>query len=131
MERQVSVVCIYTENSDYCLFQPLQAAEDPNVVATSVATSAPVIGGFQDTDGINTYYLFVEKKVLLGDLSSFCKTLAIWFSLHYIFNLEYDKPISEVALFIQEFIFGLPAPKTKKTSTYLTVSSDIQTFTLA
>ena len=57
MERQVSVVCIYTEYSDYCLFQPLQAAEDPNVVATSVATSAPVIGGFQDTDGININFI--------------------------------------------------------------------------
>ena len=77
---------------------------------------------------MNTYYLFVEK-VLLGGQVNFCKCLALWFSLHYIFNLEYDKPVQDIALFFQEFIFGLPASKVKKNSTYLTVSSDIQSFT--
>ena len=108
----------------------LQIAEDPSVVAGGGKTSAPVIASFQDVDGTNNnYFMFVEKKVLFGGLTTFCKSLALWFSLHYIFNLEYDKAVSEVALFIQEFVFGLPASKIRKSSTYLTVSSDVQTFT--
>lgn len=107
-----------------------QIADDPNAVASSGVTSAPLIGCFQDVDGTNTYYLFIEKKVLFGGMSSFCKSLSMWFSLHYIFNLHYDKPISEIALFFQEFVFGLPASKMKKSSTYLAISSDIQTFTI-
>ena len=31
----------------------------------------------------------LKKKVLLGGDLNFCKTLAMWFCLHYIFNLEY------------------------------------------
>ena len=108
----------------------IQAGEDPAVKASGAATSSPVIGCFQDVEGTNSYYLFVEKKVIFGGISSFCKSLAIWFSLHYIFNLEYNKQIYDLALFFQEFVFGLPASKIKKTSTYLTVSSDIQSFTL-
>lgn len=107
----------------------LQIADDPSVVAGGGKTSAPIIASFQDVDGTNEYFIIVEKKVLFGGLTSFCKSLALWFSLHYIFNLEYDKAVNEVALFMQEFVFGLPASKVKKNSTYLTVSSDVQTFT--
>ena len=93
-------------------------------------TSAPVIGGFKDVDGTCSYYLFVERKVLcvFGGVFTFCKALALWFSLHYIFYLQYDKAIHDVALFLQEFVFGLPASKIKKT---FTVSGDVQSFTLA
>lgn len=107
----------------------LQIADDPSIVACKGKTSAPIIASFQDVDGTNEYYIIVEKRVLFGGLTSFCKSLALWFSLHYIFNLEYEKVVNEVALFIQEFVFGLPASKVKKSSTYLTVSSDVQTFT--
>ena len=55
----------------------------------------------------------------------------LWFSAYYILNLEYEKTISEVALFIPEFVFGLPAVTIKKSATYLTVSSNIQGFTAA
>jgi hypothetical protein len=68
--------------------------------------------------------------VLFGDARSLCKSLAFWFSLHYIFNLEYEKAINDFALFYQEFVFGLPA-SIKKSSTYLTVTSDLQTFAIA
>ena len=46
----------------------------------------------------------------------------LWFSAHYIRNLEYEKTISEVALFIQEFVFGLPGVTIKKSATYLIIS---------
>ena len=69
--------------------------------------------------------------MLFGDARSLCKSLALWFSLHYIiFNLEYEKTINDFALFYQEFVFGLPA-SIKKSATYLTVTSDLQTFAIA
>ena len=104
--------------------------EDPQVIAREGKTSAPVIASFHNVDGVNDYYIFVERKVLFGGITTFCKSLALWFSLHYVFNLEYDKIISEVALFFQEFVFGLPASRIKKSSTYLSVTSDVQNFTI-
>ena len=59
----------------------------------------------------------------------FSQALMLWFIAHYVFNLEYDAKVKEVALFIQEFIFKLPATsglKRQKTATYLTVTTDIQ-----
>lgn len=104
--------------------------DDPQAIAREGKTSAPIVASFQDVDGDNDYYIFVEKKVLFGGMTTFCKSLALWFALHYVFNLEYEKVISELALFFQEFVFGLPASKVKKTSTYLTVTSDVQNFTV-
>ena len=66
-------------------------------------------------DGTNEYFIIVEKKVLFGGLTSFCKSLALWFSLHYIyFNLEYDKAVNEVALFMQEFVLTYPHQRLKR-----------------
>ena len=87
--------------------------------ASEAATSAPVIGCFRDVDG-STNYLFIEKQVLFGGALNFCKCLSMWFSL-----LQ-PKSVNEIALFFQEFVFGLPASKV--ISTYLTVCSDIQSF---
>lgn len=107
----------------------MQSGEDPNEKASTAVTSTPVIGCFQDVDGTSCYYLFVEKEVMFDCISSFCKCLAMWFCSHYVFNLEYSKDVCEFSLFCQEFVFGLPATKAKKTSTYLMVSSYIQSFT--
>ena len=46
-----------------------------------------------------TYVL--RRKCFFGDVRSLCKSLAFWFSLHYVFNLEYDKAINEFAIFYQ------------------------------
>ena len=61
----------------------LQMSEDPVTAATKVSTAAPVIACFD-----SSYYLFVENKVLLRGISTFCKALALWFALHYVFHLE-------------------------------------------
>ena len=63
-------------------------------------------------------------------VSSFTKCLVLWFAIHYIFHLGYSHEIHDIALFIQEFVFGLPQCKggKQKTSSYLTISSDIQSF---
>ena len=94
-------------------------------------TTAPLIGCFQDIDGSNEYYLFVEKEVLCGNVSSFCKSLAMWFSLHYIFNMEHDKHMSVTLAFSVRNLFLGSLPPPKKSWTYHIVMSDIQNFTVA
>ena len=83
----------------------------------------------EKVDGTGTYVLIIEKKVWCTGIPTFCHALALWFAVHYIFNLEYSKDISEVAIFMQEFLFGLPATRAKKSATYLTVCSNIQGYT--
>ena len=73
--------------------------------------------------GQSSMFIFVEG-IILCEVPTFSKALCIWFASHYIFNLEYSKPLKEVCLFLQEFVFKLPR-KTKKTAIYLTTSSDI------
>ena len=88
--------------------------------------TAPRVACFRN--GTPTYFIFVEQKTLFS-VSPFTKALMLWFATHYMFNLEYSKQAKELALFFQEFIFGLP-DNSKKTSTYLTVSGDILQFTI-
>ena len=67
--------------------------------------------------------MYVEQTVLC-QVSTFVKALIIWFVSHYVFNLEYAKCAKDAAVFIQENV-----PQTgAKTSTYLSLSSDIRTF---
>ena len=60
-------------------------------------------------------------------VTAFSKALMLWFVSHYIFNLEYYKQAKDVALFMQEFVFGLPTHD-KKSGTYLSVTTDIQSY---
>lgn len=104
----------------------------PETVATAEPTRiAPWIGEFMVDDGDSTYFIFVEQKVFCT-VNSFVKSLFVWFSLFYVFNLEYGKNAREVCLFFQEFVFGLPATGSgcKKSSTYMSVTTDIQSFAL-
>lgn len=76
------------------------------------------------------YFVFIENEVLCI-CHSFSHALMVWFMSHYVFNLEYCSNIKEVALFMQEYIFGLPATsglKRHKTATYLAVSTDILSY---
>ena len=98
------------------------AAEDP-------PRNTPRIAEFEVEDGTPNYFGFVEQSVLC-QASSFCKAVFYWFSAHYVFNLEYDKHVKELALFFQEFVLGLPS-NCKKTATYLVVTTDIQKLTMS
>ena len=80
---------------------------------------------FKGVDGTSSYYHCVERKVLFGGV---LKSMALWFSLHYILNVQCDKAIHEVPLCFQDFVLGFPA---SKVSTYLTVANDVQPFTPA
>ena len=102
--------------------------DDPSEVADSEPRrSAPRIACFPGEDQ-SQYFIFVEREVLCIT-TQFTQVLMLWFIAHYIFNLEYCPKIKEVALFVQEFVFKLPATsgiKRQKTATYLTVTTDIQ-----
>ena len=105
-------------------------ADVPETVATTPPVrNTPWIGEFNVEDGDSVYFIFVEQKVLCS-VNSFTKSLFVWFSLFYVFNLEYDKNVKELCLFFQEFVFGLPSNSCKKTSTYLSVTTDIQGFAI-
>lgn len=102
-------------------------AEDPEEVCTrDPPRPAPRIACFAGEEG-STYFLFVESKVLCTT-SSFPKALMLWFIAHYVFNLVYCKQVREVALFFQEFVFGLPEKSKGRGATYLTVTSDINKY---
>ena len=82
-------------------------ADDPQEVCTgSPKRTAPHMAAFRGDDDV-TYFLFIEE-ILFNMSASFTKVLMLWFVSHYVFNLEYCKHVRDVALFIQEFVFGLP-----------------------
>lgn len=102
----------------------------PEDVATAPpARNAPWIGEFSVEDGEAAYFVFVEQKVFCS-VNSFTKSLFIWFSVFYVFNLEYDKNAKDVCLFFQEFVFGLPCNLFRKTSTYMSVTTDISSLAI-
>jgi len=102
--------------------------DDPKVISTSEPQrSAPRFACFPG-EHHSQYFLYVESEVLCIT-NSFSQALMLWFVIHYVLNLEYCPKTKEVALFMQEFVFKLPATsglKRQKTATYLTVSTDIQ-----
>ncbi len=103
-------------------------SDDPEVAATAVkGLNSPWIGQFSADDGGETFFVFVEQSVFCPT-PTLSKAIFVWFSLFYVFNLAYEKPVRDICLFFQEFVFGLPDNTAKKNSTYLSVTTDIQSF---
>ena len=97
----------------------MAATEDPK-------RNSPRIGRFVAIGSKPTYFVFIEQKVFI-QVSSFAMALFVWFSVHYVFNLEYHKYYRDAAMFIQEFIFELPECNTKlKKQNYLTVVTELK-----
>ena len=103
--------------------------EPESVASDPPARNAPWMGEFTAVDGESIYFLYVEQAILCH-VSTFTRALFLWFSLFYIFNLEFAKSSRDLTLFFQEFIFGLPDNTCKKSSTYMSISTDIQGCTL-
>lgn len=90
--------------------------------------TAPRFCGVPQGDDSFSYFIFIKDKVMFK-LLSFSRAAVLWFSFHYVFNLEYCKQTKDLATFFQEFIFDIAEKSSKtKTATYLTVSSDINKF---
>lgn len=102
---------------------PEQAAAEPP------AWNTPRIAEFEVEDGTPNYFVLVEQSVLCQE-SYFCNAVFYWFSAHYVFNLEYNKHVKELALFFHEFVLGLPS-NCKKMATYLVVTTDIPKLTMS
>ena len=102
----------------------LQVSTLPDTASAQV--SSPKLGRFVTEQHVS-YYIFVEGMILCN-CSSFAKAFFIWFCSHYVFNLEYHKYYHDAALFVQEFILGLPDTK-KKSANYLTVATEILNLT--
>lgn len=71
--------------------------------------------------------IFVEQQAIC-ETGTLTKAIFLWFSTHYVFHLCYDNAISDVCLFFQEFVFGLPCTSTRS-PTYLSKATDIQRLT--
>ena len=92
--------------------------------------TAPRIVCFRGEADAADYFIIVEKKPLCK-VSHFPQALSIWFASYYVFHLIYPKQTKEIALFFQEFVFGLPEQSSSRgthSATYLTVTSDINKF---
>lgn len=100
-----------------------------DIAAAPPPRNTPWIGEFAVEDGESIFFIFVEQKVFCS-VNSFTKALFLWFSVFYVFNLEYEKNIRDVCLFFQEFVFGLPFNSSKKTSTYMSVTTDISSLAI-
>ena len=101
----------------------------PESCATEVPKrNSPRIGRFIAISSKPAYFIFVEQKVLV-QVSSFPMALFIWFSSHYVFNLEYHKYYKDAAMFMQEFIFELPECDARlKKQNYLTIVTELTNF---
>ena len=85
---------------------------------------SPRFASFKTVDGTTDYFVFVNCKPLCK-VAIFARAIMLWFVSHYIFHLEYAKEIKEIGYFFQETVFGSIA-KAKKTATYLSVTTAIQ-----
>lgn len=103
--------------------------DDPEEVGSRLPLrTAPRIGCFTGEEP--QYFLYVENRPIFF-VTTISRAIMLWFVLHYTFNLEYCSHVKLVALFFQEFVFGLPATsfmKHQKSATYLTVTTDIQKY---
>ncbi len=85
-------------------------ADVPETVAVSSdppKRNAPWIVEFTVEDGDSVFLIFVEQKVLCTT-NSFTKSLFIWFSSYYVFNLEYDTNTNDVCLFFSRVCVWSP-----------------------
>ena len=107
-----------------------QISEVPKFVAAAVPNrNASWIGWFAADDGDKCYFIFIEQSVLCT-VNSLSMALFIWFSLFYLLNLEYVSNLKDLCLFFQVFVFGLSDNTSKKNSTYLSITTDVQSFAL-
>ena len=65
-----------------------------------IPRDSPRIGRFVAIGSKPTYFILVERKIYV-QVASMAMALFIWFSAHYIFNLEYHKYYKDAAMFIQ------------------------------
>ena len=81
---------------------PMQMTDEPDKVGEpSLPSSAPRFVCFQKVKGgKNILYM------VLCQIRSFRMALMVCFITHYVFNLEYLKPLKEVSVFVQDFVFG-------------------------
>ena len=107
----------------------MQMTDEPENIAAKRST--PHFAGFPTWGGVDTLFLFVEGQILC-EVPSFSRALLLWFITHYVLNLEYVKDVRDVCLFMQEFIFALPIVGSKrvKSGSYLSITTDIQNFSL-
>ena len=114
---------LYIGSLGYTLL--LQFGDCPeNIASLPPARNAPLILDSITDEDKRVYYLVVKQRVIC-QAQTFTMALFLWFSFFCIFHLRYDSHLYELCMFFQEFIFGVPCTS-KRSSTYLSVATDIQ-----
>jgi len=81
----------------------MQMTDTPEEVAIrNPPRITPRFAGFKCDE--TKYIIFVDSRVVT-DTPFFSRALTLCFALFYVLNLEYRKPLKEVCLFLQEFVF--------------------------
>lgn len=105
-------------------FFTLQCTETPEQVASEPPTSnSSQIAAFVGEE-MKQYFVIVEQRVLC-QVPSFQLSLFISFSAHYVFHLQYPKPIKNVMFFLQDYVLAIP-DSLRRPATYLATASDIK-----
>ena len=73
-----------------------------------------------------SFFLIVEQDVLC-DVDDLSEAVFLWFAIHYVFNIQYNKVLNNVGLFFQDNIFEC-SDATKRTATYNSIVGDITQF---
>jgi hypothetical protein len=110
-----------------CLYQYFvswQISTSPEEAAKELPKRAsPRIAVFVSDDTDTIFHIFIAEKPFCH-LKSFTKGLLVWLATYYVFHLEYNKFSKDPAMFLTEFVMGIPI-QGRRSATYLSVSTDI------
>lgn len=64
-----------------------------------------------------SYKIIIEQQVITStaDLTA---ALYVLFAVHFVFNITYHSKVSDLYLFLQEVVFGMPSEVKKKSAAY-------------
>ena len=76
-----------------------------------------------------SFFIFAEQDILC-DVDNLNDAVFLWFTTHYVFNMEYNKVLTNVGLFFQDNVFEHSHHGTRRTRspTYNSVIGDIKQY---
>ena len=81
--------------------------------------TSPRVAAFK-RENATQYFLFVEQDIFC-EVPNLSAALVLWFSVHYVFDLEYSKAVKEIGFFFQDVVFSYP-DQLKRPATYLAIT---------
>ena len=76
------------------------------------------------TGGQNPQFFILVEQDVLCEAGSMSQAIFIWFSLHYVFNMQYTASLPNVGNFFQDMVFEIPGGVRK--SNYKAIIGDLK-----